>query len=273
MLKKIFILIIITLSITITPVEVAKAGLAKPLGNPIVNSWFDHNDPNSAGIGNNLMIRYDGVTWTNADRANCQLHVSCYDGHDAIDFQATTGTNVLAAEGGTVTTYWDTLGGNVTRVSHASLGYSTYYMHLNTYIITSGTTYRGQVIATSGCSGSACTGAHLHFTVRDSTSSGGNVMDPYGWTGVGSDPYPYNQGELWGNSSCTPPGSGDWNIPTSGCTITSYVDSTTHNIIIPNGATLSVDGSSAHLDVDFDSNKIIILDGGTLLIKNDGKVE
>jgi Peptidase family M23 len=256
------------------PIRVANAGIAKPLaGNPTVNSWFDHNNPGSAG--NNLMIRYDGSTWTsNASVTNCTLGTNCYDGHDAIDFQASTNTDVLAAEAGSVTTFWNSYGGNMMRISHTSLGYSTFYGHLNSYIISSGTAYRSQHIAESGCTGSACSGAHLHFGAVDTlSSSGGNNMDPYGWTGSGSDPYGYNQGVLWGDSTCTPPSSGDWNIPTSDCTVNGYLDVTSNNIVIPNGAVLTVDGSSAHLDVNFASKSITILDGGKLLVTNNGKVE
>lgn len=180
----------------------ALAGIAKPIaGNPGVNSWFDHTSPNYSNDGN--MTRYDGSSWSTS--GSCSITTiyngtpsNCYMGHSGIDFQASTNTDVLAADDGAVqAVYWDSYGGgNVLRLWHPQLGYSTIYAHLTSYVVTSGLVSRGQVIAKSGCTGN-CSGPHLHFEVRNA-QTGGQVMDPYGWSGAGSDPYGYNQGVLWG---------------------------------------------------------------------------
>jgi GH25 family lysozyme M1 (1,4-beta-N-acetylmuramidase) len=116
-------------------------------------------------------------------------HLS-YDGHLGFDYRTTdqepaTGRiNVLAAAPGVV--HWIT-GSlyNTIEIDHGN-GYTTRYLHL--YSRQSGldgiSVNRGQVIGVSGDTGSPGS-PHLHFEVRVN----GVATDPYGWAGVGTDPY------------------------------------------------------------------------------------
>lgn len=113
-----------------------------------------------------------------------------YDGHPGYDFkttdQAANGQiNVYAAADGVAhygsTTY------NTIYIDHAN-NYTTLYLHLSQRIVADGATVtRGQLIGVSGDQGVKGS-PHLHFEVRLGGINGISV-DPYGWTGAGSDPY------------------------------------------------------------------------------------
>jgi len=160
-------------------------GLTLPLpGTPSINSWFDHTSPELNNDCCSTMTRYDGAVGKS------------YNGHNGIDFQAASGSNVLAAAAGTISTGYQSGGfGYWTRIWHSDLGYSTVYAHLSSRLIISGSVSRGSHIAESGCTG-YCTGPHLHFGVYNS-QTGGKEIDPYGWSGSGSDPWSYDKGWLW----------------------------------------------------------------------------
>ncbi|GGZ90324.1 M23 family metallopeptidase [Streptomyces echinoruber] len=97
--------------------------------------------------------------------------------HTGIDFPVSYGTTVMAATDGTVRTQWNSAYGNMMIVT-AKDGTETWYCHLSTYIVPSGTTVKaGQPIAHSGNSGNS-TGPHLHFEVRP---GGGAPIDPLPW--------------------------------------------------------------------------------------------
>jgi murein DD-endopeptidase MepM/ murein hydrolase activator NlpD len=97
--------------------------------------------------------------------------------HTGIDFPVSYGTTVMAATDGTVRTQWNSAYGNMMIVT-AKDGTETWYCHLSTYIVPSGTTEKaGQPIAHSGNSGNS-TGPHLHFEVRP---GGGAPIDPLPW--------------------------------------------------------------------------------------------
>ena len=94
-----------------------------------------------------------------------------------IDFPVSYGTTVLAATDGTVRTQWNSAYGNMMIVT-AKDGTETWYCHLSTYRVASGTTVKaGDPIAYSGNSGNS-TGPHLHFEVRP---GGGSAIDPLSW--------------------------------------------------------------------------------------------
>ena len=173
-----------------------------------VNSWFDHTSPTYATNGN--MTRHDGTVYAgSAASATCAFGAGCYDGHNGIDFQASSGTDVYAGAAGTVRTVgWEnpsdhTQGyGYHIRVWHPSMGDSTLYGHLTENSQVSGLSAGSSVapgtkMATSGNTGSS-TGPHLHFSVFNSDSKTvSNSIDPFGWTGTGSDPWSIDQGYLW----------------------------------------------------------------------------
>jgi murein DD-endopeptidase MepM/ murein hydrolase activator NlpD len=97
--------------------------------------------------------------------------------HTGIDFPVSYGTTVMAATDGTVRTQWNSAYGNMMIVT-AKDGTETWYCHLSSYRVASGTTVKaGEPIAYSGNSGNS-TGPHLHFEVRP---GGGSSIDPLSW--------------------------------------------------------------------------------------------
>ncbi|MEV6959163.1 M23 family metallopeptidase [Streptomyces sp. NPDC051207] len=97
--------------------------------------------------------------------------------HSGIDFPVSYGTTVMAATDGTVRTQWNSAYGNMMIVT-AKDGTETWYCHLSTYRVSTGTTVKaGDPIAYSGNSGNS-TGPHLHFEVRP---AGGSAIDPLSW--------------------------------------------------------------------------------------------
>ncbi|MFM9447133.1 M23 family metallopeptidase [Streptomyces acidiscabies] len=97
--------------------------------------------------------------------------------HTGIDFPVAYGTTVMAATDGTVRTQWNSAYGNMLILT-AKDGTETWYCHLSSYRVASGTTVKaGDPIAYSGNSGNS-TGPHLHFEVRP---NGGSSIDPLSW--------------------------------------------------------------------------------------------
>ncbi|MEW1900326.1 MULTISPECIES: peptidoglycan DD-metalloendopeptidase family protein [unclassified Streptomyces] len=96
--------------------------------------------------------------------------------HTGIDFPVFNGTPVMAATDGTVRTQLNSAYGNMVIVT-APDGTETWYCHLSSAKIRSGSVKAGEVIAYSGDSGNS-TGPHLHFEVRP---GGGYAIDPLAW--------------------------------------------------------------------------------------------
>ncbi|MBU6532675.1 M23 family metallopeptidase [Streptomyces mayonensis] len=97
--------------------------------------------------------------------------------HSGIDFPVSYGTKVMAATDGTVRTQYNSAYGNM-MILTAKDGTETWYCHLSSYQVPSGTTVKaGDAIAFSGNSGNS-TGPHLHFEVRP---AGGSAIDPLSW--------------------------------------------------------------------------------------------
>ncbi|MFI6930053.1 M23 family metallopeptidase [Streptomyces sp. NPDC050287] len=97
--------------------------------------------------------------------------------HTGIDFPVSYGTTVMAVTDGTVRTQWNSAYGNMLILT-AKDGTETWYCHLSTYRVSSGTTVKaGDPIAYSGNSGNS-TGPHLHLEVRP---AGGSAIDPLPW--------------------------------------------------------------------------------------------
>ncbi|MFT2019786.1 peptidoglycan DD-metalloendopeptidase family protein [Streptomyces sp. 796.1] len=104
--------------------------------------------------------------------------------HTGIDFPVDGGTPVMAATDGTVRTQFNTAYGNMAIVTSPD-GTETWYCHLSSTKLRSGTVQAGDTIAYSGDSGNS-TGPHLHFEVRP---GGGSAVDPLTWLrGHGLDP-------------------------------------------------------------------------------------
>ncbi|WSR69246.1 M23 family metallopeptidase [Streptomyces sp. NBC_01197] len=96
--------------------------------------------------------------------------------HTGIDFPVSYGTPVMAATDGTVRTQWNSAYGNMAMVTSPD-GTETWYCHLSSTKIRSGSVKAGEVIAYSGDSGNS-TGPHLHFEVRPHS---GAAIDPLPW--------------------------------------------------------------------------------------------
>ncbi|MGI5457207.1 M23 family metallopeptidase [Streptomyces sp. CA-249302] len=106
-----------------------------------------------------------------------QAGVNWMSVHTGIDFPVSYGTTVMSAVDGTVRTQWNSAYGNMMIVT-AKDGTETWYCHLSSYRVASGTTVKaGDPIAYSGNSGNS-TGPHLHFEVRP---AGGSAIDPLPW--------------------------------------------------------------------------------------------
>ncbi|MET7455863.1 M23 family metallopeptidase [Streptomyces sp. NPDC005574] len=106
-----------------------------------------------------------------------QAGVNWMSVHTGIDFPVAYGTTVMAATDGTVRTQWNSAYGNMLILTDKD-GTETWYCHLSTYRVASGTTVKaGDPIAYSGNSGNS-TGPHLHFEVRP---AGGSAIDPLPW--------------------------------------------------------------------------------------------
>lgn len=90
------------------------------------------------------------------------------DFHTGIDIGATHGSNIVAAESGTVilANYgWNGGYGNYIIINHGN-GITTRYAHASKLYVSAGQTVsKGQVIAAVGTTGNS-TGPHLHFEVR-----------------------------------------------------------------------------------------------------------
>ncbi|WP_413808920.1 M23 family metallopeptidase [Streptomyces sp. OE57] len=104
--------------------------------------------------------------------------------HTGIDFPVSYGTPVMAATDGTVKAQWNDAYGNMVVLTSPD-GTETWYCHLSSAKIRSGTVKAGETIAYSGNSGNS-TGPHLHFEVHP---GGGAAIDPLPWLrGKGLDP-------------------------------------------------------------------------------------
>ncbi|MEI6422194.1 MAG: peptidoglycan DD-metalloendopeptidase family protein, partial [Lentisphaerota bacterium] len=138
------------------------------------------------------VLNYDG-TATGATTLN-------YDGHTGYDYKVASGTPVHAVADGWVETAnadaynpvtgkYDNPAGKYVRIQHDFIGCQTQYLHLSQISVSlNANVSRGQIIGYSGNTGNT-TGPHLHFEVKKSVSSSWISIDPYGWTGAGSDPY------------------------------------------------------------------------------------
>lgn len=94
--------------------------------------------------------------------------------HTGIDIGATSGSAVLAADGGKVIYVGAMSGyGNVVVVDHGR-GLATTYNHLSSFSVSTGQGVgKGATVGAVGCTG-YCTGPHLHFEVRVN----GSTVDP-----------------------------------------------------------------------------------------------
>jgi murein DD-endopeptidase MepM/ murein hydrolase activator NlpD len=171
-----------------------------------ITSVFDHcvpdysTDGKVCGFDGSLGLRSYGVdpsfSLAYAQTPGGRDYLS-YDGHNGWDYSMYY-ENVRAAGEGTVSLAGsDSINpcfGQTIIINHPS-GYSTRYAHLSGIYVSAGQNVsRGQVIAASGNTGCS-SGPHLHFGVY--VTSSWTAIDPWGWSGVGADPWPSDPGNLW----------------------------------------------------------------------------
>lgn len=120
-------------------------------------------------------------SYTNMSWANYNNNSGDRDYHVGIDIYGTGGKVYAAAAGTVVKSGWNDANGNYVIIRHTVSGKTVYsfYAHLASYSVSSGTVAKGQQIGIAGSTGSACGGTHLHFAVADTYSSTGGY---YGYT-------------------------------------------------------------------------------------------
>lgn len=199
------------LPIVYTNFAQAAQGNVNGQGPGRVNSWLDHTYPNY-GTNKNL-TRWDGRIF-DFSVSPPQQGVSWYDGHDGIDFsRGGQNEQIFAAAPGVVfkTVTWCEEGdklcgggyGNQVWIDHGN-GYATLYGHLKTVYVTPDTQITDPASQPLGIMGNTgdSTGTHLHFALYydqngDGQWSSNEVVDPYGWSGTGADPWGVPSRYLW----------------------------------------------------------------------------
>lgn len=157
-----------------------------PAGTRVTHlAYFDHAYP-TVDSG----ARDDGAVLNYLGRGGVQY--GGHDGHDYVFPDQPIGTFILAAADGLA--FASTQRGNGVYIRHDA-GYETVYWHLDRFALTFrgnidtsvGVPVRaGDLIGSSGATGTRGGTPHLHFEVRRA----GKQVDPYGWYGAGEDPCP-----------------------------------------------------------------------------------
>ncbi len=154
-------------------------------------------NPPQAGVcgqGFGIYWSYDLGTW------------SAYNGHDGSDYGVSYRPVYAAADADQVlySGWWNPQDHSVAlgiyvQLHHAN-GYLTSYGHMSAVSLQAcpspgcASIPHGQMLGISGTTGNS-TGPHLHFQLN---APSGQPVDPYGWGGTGTDPWPYNQPQsLW----------------------------------------------------------------------------
>ena len=183
----------------------AAAFLTLPFMGPhYITSIFDHCGPNYNVSGR--VCRYDGVVASKSvggpdptfDAGYAQTpgghDFLYYSGHDGYDYGLFYEPVAAAAPGRVIRARYVSPSGLTVEIDHGN-GLLTFYGHLSRIDVSTGQyVQRGKVIGISGMSGTA-TGPHLHFGVYHLDGSG--AVDPYGWSGPGTDPWSRDVGDLW----------------------------------------------------------------------------
>lgn len=169
---------------------------------------FRKFDPLLSSCGGNFKILSDcGLCGDyTCDATYFDFNFLFYDNHPGYDFRTVDQNGddgsgkiaVFAASAGTVKTTGafcsinnlQTFNGVVIKHDPPFDKYATMYLHLSAPEVSDGMHItKGARIGLAGSTGLA-TGVHLHFEVCRDTGNGFYVsVDPYGWQGVGADPY------------------------------------------------------------------------------------
>jgi murein DD-endopeptidase MepM/ murein hydrolase activator NlpD len=181
--------------------------LSRPYVNPhAITAVFDHCNPDYRRDGR--VCEVDGTVASQANGVDPGFPAGYaitpggtdylyYDGHNGWDL-ALRYEPVLSAAPGTVAiagadSYNPGFGQTIT-VDHGN-GFTTRYAHLSQVWVQPGQAVsRGQQIGVSGNTGNS-TGPHLHFGLY--LTNTWTAVDPWGWSGVGPDPWPADSGNYW----------------------------------------------------------------------------
>ncbi len=168
-----------------TTVPFLRLPFDQPAGNFYrIESFFDHEAPGYFQKGN--IYRFDGKYLSNAQFKTCWDGLTCYAGHNGLDYAVPTGTPLYAAAAGKVILRYDYEGGLI--LDHGN-GYRTVYWHMDRIIVNLNQQVAdGQLLGWSDNRGQS-TGPHLHFVLRLSALS--RDVDPYGWWAPQKDPWPF----------------------------------------------------------------------------------
>ena len=155
-----------------------------------IEAYFDHYYPGQLSEPN--MLRADGKALPGAHYSGCWRGMTCYSGHNAIDFTLPSGTPIYAVAPGMVIYTLDSEGGIL--IDHGN-GYRTTYWHLDKVIVSMGQAVAdGQLLGWSDCRGT-CSHPHLHFGLRLVALS--QDVDPFGWWSTFKDPVPGPSQFMW----------------------------------------------------------------------------
>lgn len=169
-----------------TPMPTFQPFMRLPFDNPpnyfyTINSFFDHDLPKN--FNNRIIIRPDGRRFDYTG-SPCWLGMTCYSGHNAIDYGTPMNTPLYAVADGRIT-YKNVWNGGI-YLDHQN-GYMSVYWHmeridveLDQYVT------QGQLLGVSGNRGQS-TGPHLHFGVRRTADL--VDVDPFGWWSTSPDPW------------------------------------------------------------------------------------
>jgi murein DD-endopeptidase MepM/ murein hydrolase activator NlpD len=190
---------------TAAPAATFEPFLTRPYWHPhSVTSVFDHCNPNYTH--DNLICEYDGTVASRSNGVAPDFSYGYatspgsgdylyYDGHDGWDLALAYEPLLAAADGVVYFGGWSQYGYGLSVIIDHANGLSTRYGHMSVVDVKAGdVVMRGQKIGTSGNTGNS-TGPHLHFGVY--RNDPWTPIDPWGWTGAGADPWPYQLGNLW----------------------------------------------------------------------------
>lgn len=150
----------------------------------------------TAASSNKLSLTYPVPSQT---RITTAYGSAGYVGHTGVDFACSSGSNVVAAESGTVILSKDITSHSYCSCSYTGGGYHSYgryivimhdkknsagnyvytlYAHNSSRLVSEGQRVKkGQIIAKSGSTGNS-SGPHCHFEVRTPTASYGDCVNP-----------------------------------------------------------------------------------------------
>jgi len=175
--------------------DVALGEFRSPLAGDVpVSNVFDHDVPREFAAGNGYLVSFWGE------------HMGGIDGHNGYDFGVPVGTPVLAAAAGRIRAagpevpFTCPILGNATvsglwveivHVLPSGERVVSQYGHFSRIDVAEGQRVTaGQQLGLSGSTGCS-TGPHLHFSTYRTigTDSTLHVVDPFGWTASGTDPW------------------------------------------------------------------------------------